>query len=149
MSSKAVPNVINPTKNLPKVVGDNSTGRGGSIVTKMLPFICAGTAVGVSILALKEIKKIKNEMILVKNQQMNVTNVKTDPELNKKMDQFEIQLKKINEFLMNNNQKNPNIIKGIFKTEIPKQVKIINEPVEEEVEYEEVEVTDEDEDDEN
>ena len=43
-----------------------------SLVTKWLPFIAAGTAVGVSVLALKELRKIKNEMILVKNQQMNV-----------------------------------------------------------------------------
>ena len=120
-----------------------------STVTKWLPFICAGAAVGVSVLALKELKKVKNEMTVVKTQQTNVP-FKGDPELNKKMDQFEVQLKKINEFLMNNNSKNPKIIKNVLKTEDIKDVKIINESDEnpEEYEYEEVEVTDDESDDE-
>ena len=122
-----------------------------STVTRWLPFICAGAAVGVSILALKELKKVKSEMTVVKTQQNNTN--KTDPELNKKMDQFDVQLKKVNEFLMNNNSKNPKIIKSVVKSpEIPKDVKIINEvqenkevPESEEYEYEEVEVTDDEE----
>ena len=120
-----------------------------STVTKWLPFICAGAAVGVSVLALKELKKVKNEMTVVKTQQTNVP-FKGDPELNKKMDQFEVQLKKINEFLMNNNSKNPKIIKSMLKPEVIKDVKIINEPEEnqEEYEYEEVEVTDDESDNE-
>ena len=119
----------------------------GSVITKFLPFICAGTAVGVSVLALKELKKIKTEMVVLKNQQ---THSSADPELSKKMDRFELELKKINEFLMNNNGKNPKIIKNILKSQEipPKNVKIINEPEEEEeVEYEEVEVTDDEESD--
>jgi hypothetical protein len=50
---------------------------------------------------------------------------------------------------MNNNPKNPKIIRNALKTEIPKEVKIINEEhvePEENVEYEEVEVTDDEED---
>ena len=121
-----------------------------NMVTKLLPFIFAGTAVGVSVLALKELKKIKNEMGVLKTQQSVAT--KTDPELSKKMESFEIQLKKINEFLMNNNSKNPKIIKSVLKTEMPSQVNIINETPSEqgEEEYEEVEVTDDElDDDEN
>ena len=38
-----------------------------SKVTKWLPFICAGTAVGISILAIKELKKIKDNMVVIKN----------------------------------------------------------------------------------
>ena len=121
----------------------------GSVVMKWLPFICAGTAVGVSILALKELKKIKSEMSVLKNQQ-NV--VKMDPMLNKKMDQLEEQLKKINEYLMNNNPKNPKIIRNAVP-DLLKEVKIINESdekfenvnvenVEDNNEYEEIEVTD-------
>jgi hypothetical protein len=49
----------------------------------------------------------------------------------------------MNEFLMNNNPKNPNIIKSILKNHVPEQPTIINEP--EDVEYEEVEVTDDEE----
>jgi hypothetical protein len=115
-----------------------------NMVTKLLPFIFAGTAVGVSVLALKELKKIKNEMGVLKTQQSVAT--KTDPEISKKMESFEIQLKKINEFLMNNNAKNPKIIKSVLKTEMPSQVNIINED-EGDQEYEEVEVTDDELDD--
>ena len=51
---------------------------------------------------------------------------------------------------MNNNAKNPNIIKSVLKTEIPSQVNIINEyQQDQEEEYEEVEVTDDEVDDEN
>ena len=135
MSSKYIPP---PMKANIQKVPDNVIK--SSVVTKWLPFICAGAAVGVSILALKELKKIKSEMVVVKNQQPKV---KTDPALNLKMDQLEEQLKKINEYLMNNNPKNPKIIKNIIKTEIPNDIKIINEP-EENIEYEEVEVTDDD-----
>jgi len=126
--------------------------RGGSTVTKFLPFLCAGAAVGVSILALKELKKIKAEMVLVKNQQNNVQVVKqtTDPALSKKLENLEEQLKRVNLYLVNKNspRNDSKIIKNVLKTEIPKEVKIINEePVfvpanNEEIEYEEVEVTD-------
>ena len=97
-------------------------------------------------------------MVVVKNQQPTV---KTDPVLNLKMNQLEDQLKKINEYLMNNNSKNPKIIRNVLN--LPKEVKIINnydennestvkvkkvENVEnvENVEYEEVEVTDDEND---
>jgi len=145
-----LPKVHLPKDILPKDILSD-TFKGTSVVTKWLPFICAGAAVGVSILALKELTKIKTEMVIVKNQQMNST-VKSDPLLTKKMEQLEEQLKKINEYLVNNNPKNPKnskIIHNAVKTEIPKEVNIINEP-EEGVEYEEVEVTDdEDSEDEN
>jgi predicted RND superfamily exporter protein len=124
--------------------------KGTSAVTKWIPFICAGAAVGVSILALKELKKFKLDMIAVKNeQQMHVNKTTTsDPTLSKKMEQLEDQLKRINDFIVNNNPKNPKIIRNALKTEIPKEVKIINEELvqpEENVEYEEVEVTDDEE----
>lgn len=140
------------TKSVPQVKPKIEAKMGGSIVNKFIPFICAGAAVGVSILALKELKKIKNEMLLVKNKQSMVPNnvVKTDPEMVKKMDRFESEFKKINEYLMNNNPKNPKIIKNVLKQEPLKEIKIINEPVkiieqESDVEYEEVEVTDDEE----
>ena len=98
--SKTIPTKLNvpkvPTINVNNV--NDAVKKGTSSVTKWLPFICAGTAVGVSILALKELKKIKNEMTVVKNQQVNTT-VKSDPLLNKKMEQLEEQLKKIQEEL--------------------------------------------------
>ena len=64
--SKSIPGKVNMPK--VNVTNINDTVKKSNI-TKWLPFICAGTAVGVSILALKELKKIKNEMSVVKNQQ--------------------------------------------------------------------------------
>ena len=137
-----LPKVHLPKEFLPKDILQD-TFKSTSVITKWLPFICAGAAVGVSILALKELTKIKTEMVIVKNQQMNST-VKSDPLLTKKMEQLEDQLKKINEYLVNNNPKNPKnskIIHNALKTEIPKEINILNDP-EEGIEYEEVEVTD-------
>ena len=149
--TKQVPKVKMNVPNgpdIPQVANIVEKKFNSNIVTKLLPFICAGTAVGVSVLALKELKKIKNEMGALKTQQNIAT--KTDPDLSKKMESFEIQLKKINEFLMNNNAKNPKIIKSVLKTEMPSQVNIINEDQQdEEEEYEEVEVTDDELDDQN
>jgi hypothetical protein len=149
MSNKYIP----PPMKTPSVlkVPEINTTKTTSAVTKWIPFICAGAAIGVSVLALKELKKIKLEMLSVKNEQINasVNNNTTDPILNKKMEQLEDQLKRVNDYLMNNNPKNPKIIRNALKTEIPKEVKIINEEhvePEENVEYEEVEVTDDEED---
>ena len=137
MSTKYVPPPMKPK--VPEIVSKSSS------ITKLLPFIFAGAAVGVSILALKELKKFKAEIVLVKNQQQSV---KTDPVLTKKLELLEDQLKRINLFLANKNSPRNGVMKNVLKTEIPKEVKIINEP-EENVEYEEVEVTDEEEEDED
>ena len=162
MSTKYVPPPMKsavpkmPTTTVPTPPVQVSSKAGGSTITKFLPFICAGAAVGVSILALKELKKIKAEMVLVKTQQNTVqTKVGTDPVLSKKLEQLEEQLKRVNLFLANQSSQRSNasggkIIKNALKSEIPKEVKIINEEVvpanSEEVEYEEVEVTDDEED---
>ena len=137
MSTKYVPPPMKPK--VPEIVSKSSS------ITKFLPFLCAGAAVGVSILALKELKKFKAEIVLVKNQQQSV---KTDPVLTKKLELLEDQLKRINLFLANKNSPRNGVMKNVLKTEIPKEVKIINEP-EENVEYEEVEVTEEEEEDED
>ena len=160
MSTKYVPPPMKssvpkmPTTTVPSVsIPSVSAKAGGSTITKFLPFICAGAAVGVSILALKELKKIKAEMVLVKTQQNNIqSKAVTDPVLSKKLEQLEDQLKRVNLFLANQSSQRSNasggkIIKNVLNSGIPKEVKIINEEVvpanSEEVEYEEVEVTDE------
>ena len=84
-------------------------------------------------------------MVVIKNNKNN----KNDPELSKKMNDFEIQLKKMNEMLMNNENNKPKIIKSFFKTEVPTEVNIINENQNENEEYEEIEVTDDEVSDEN
>ena len=139
MSNKYVPPPMKTPVSSVKMPDTETIKKSSLVVTKWIPFICAGAAVGVSILALKELKKIKTEMIAVKNQQQMNTKITstTDPVLSKKMELLEDQLKRINDFLVNNNPKNPKIILNAFKTEIPKEVKIINEesPVDETVEY--------------
>jgi hypothetical protein len=139
MSTKYVPPAMKPK--VPEIVSKSSS------ITKFLPFLCAGAAVGVSILALKELKKFKAEIVLVKNQQQSV---KTDPVLTKKLELLEDQLKRINLFLANKNSPRNGVMKNVLKTEIPKEVKIINDTeTPQDVEYEEVEVTDEEEEDED
>ena len=123
MTTKYVP----PPMKVPKVpeIITSSTPR-TSAITKFLPFICAGAAVGVSILALKELKKIKAEMILVKNQQQSSIQVKQDPTLSKKLEQLEEQLKRVNLYLANKDKSGSSkILKNVLKTEIPKEIKII------------------------
>ena len=41
-----------------------------NVLAKWVPLICAGTAVGVSIIALKEIKNVRKEVLLMKKEQL-------------------------------------------------------------------------------
>ena len=56
MSKKIIPDLV-PVSKPATTVSDFS---------KWIPLICAGAAVGVGIIALKEIKNIRKELILVK-----------------------------------------------------------------------------------
>ena len=79
----------------------------GSIV-KWIPLLFAGAAVGVSILALKEIKNVRKELISLKKESMS--NVKEnqlgDPEFLKRIELMDEQIRKISKYLasMENNQ---------------------------------------------
>ena len=117
-------------------------------LVKWIPLLCAGAAAGISIIALKEIKSIKNEILTLKSKG-------SDSELNKKMENMEEQLKTITNYLKNKSElpkrtpqvpkvsesppspppKENTVIKNVIKEQ--PEVKIINED-----EYEEVEVTD-------
>ena len=88
-----------------------------STFTKWAPLICAGSAIGLSIFVLSEMKKTKSELILIKKQD-------SDPMLYKKMELMEKQLKTITEYLKNNNSKN--VVKNIVPEELPKEINIIN-----------------------
>lgn len=109
---------------------------------KWLPLLCAGAAAGISIIALKEIKNVKNEIIALKAKGPD------NSDLSKKMESFDVQLKTITDYLKSKNERNfipkvsGEVIKNVVKENI---VKIINEveiKVEPEDEYEEIEVTD-------
>ena len=108
---------------------------GMSSLAKWVPLICAGAAVGVSILALKEIKNVRKELIVMKKEQVNPGK----DELNSRIELMDEQLRKITQYLANQNkpvkQKENVIIKEALPDE-PEKVKIINSENEEE--YEEV-----------
>lgn len=110
---------------------------------KWIPFIFAGAAVGISILAIKQMKNLKKELLAVKKEQlMNNENV----ELQQKINQLETNIHKMNQQILNQKPKS-NIIRNVVPPQIPPDIKIINEPdTEENIEYEEVEVTDSDQD---
>ena len=112
---------------------DNMDTSSLSSFSKWVPLICAGAAIGVSVLALKEIKNVRKEL----NLKLNTPSSNAD--VSQKIEQMDAQLKKITSYLT----KHPKVKseKEIIKTKIvPETIKIINEPAPEE--YEEVEVTD-------
>ena len=104
-----------------------------STLSKWIPLLCAGAAAGVSIIALKEIKNVRRELMIVKKEQNPSANV----ELNNRMKSMEDQLKLLTDFIKNKDKvtKETEIIKNVVKEQPP--VTIINND-----EYEEVEVTD-------
>ena len=125
-------------------------------VSKWVPLICAGSAIGVSIFALKEIKNVRKELVTVKKDQIGGG---SNEKLEKKMEYMEQQLKTISEYLKKSNQQNhvnsirksnrqsSGIIKNVVPLQqVPDEVKIINETEDDNTndpdEYEEVEVTD-------
>jgi len=123
----------------PEVNSANSviTTKTMSSFAKWVPLICAGAAVGVSVLALKEIKNVRKELIALKKEQASAPGQSgPSAELSQKIELMDEQLRKITQYLANQNKEK------VVRNVIPKEpVKIINEPVkeeEEEVEYEEV-----------
>jgi hypothetical protein len=102
-------------------------------VSRWLPLLCAGAAAGVSLIALKEIKSVRQELIVLKRENGGTG------ELNKRMQSMEEQLKILSDFIKKGNGKSE-VIKKAVKEENP-SVQIINNE-----EYEEVEVTDDESD---
>ena len=138
--------INNIPSNIPSNIPNTSGGKcvqgmfspsspGISSLSKWVPLICAGAAVGVSILALKEIKNVRKELIVMKKEQVNPGK----DELNSRIELMDEQLRKITQYLANQNkpvkQKENVIIKEALPDE-PEKVKIINS--ENEDEYEEV-----------
>ena len=113
---------------------DTETVSKVSTMVKWIPLICAGAAVGVSMVALNEIKNIRKELVNVKSERFEPVN----DELSKRMGNMEIQLKSLSDFIKNKQLPKPKqgVVKNVVKQEQP-EIKIINDE-----EYEEVEVTD-------
>ena len=116
------------------------------MAAKWIPLICAGAAIGVSVIALKEIHNTRKELMNLKKEQLVPTNSGNEI-LGKKMELMESQLAKITEYLRNSQRpmgppppvRREEIIKKAIIPEA-EEVKIINESQEDE--YEEIEVTD-------
>ena len=129
-------------------------------ISKWVPLICAGSAIGISMFALKEIKNTRKELISLKKEQYTAPN---NDKLEKKIELMEKQLSKITDFLKTTQlqqarsamqqpppqssrpiKKDPKIVKNIVPPTPPVEIKIINEePGQDEGdEYEEIEVTD-------
>ena len=79
---------------------------GISSFSKWVPLICAGAAVGVSVLALKEIKNVRKELMNMKKEQIGpvTDSAPMDPELAKKIELMDEQLRKITQYLANQNK---------------------------------------------
>jgi len=134
---------IKVPKNMETGVSDLKFTNTLNSFSKWVPLICAGTAVGVSILALKEIKNVRKELIALKKESVAVEKGQPDQELADRIERMDEQLKKITQYLANQNKSSP-IVKNVIPKENQVPVKIINDspPTEEDVEYEEQEVTD-------
>jgi len=139
---------------IPKIDVDAATIVGSktsnimNTVSKWVPLICAAAAVGVSVIALKEIKNVRKEIVSLKQ----VKTVTSDVGITKKIADLDEQLKKITEYLKMKSEQEKRkvvhqspppqpansgeVIKNIISPPV-KEVNIINSD-----EYEEIEVTD-------
>ena len=109
-----VPSVSPPQTNIAETVKTTA-----SVLSKWVPLICAGTAVAVSIIAIKEIKNVRKEVMLMKKEQLTAVTNSSSKTLSEKIERMDEQLKKITEYLSNQNK---------LKTET-KPEKIINQAV--------------------
>jgi len=112
-----VPSVV-PKKNIAETVKTTA-----SVISKWVPLICAGTAVAVSIIAIKEIKNVRKEVMLMKKEQLTVVSNSPNKTLTEKIERMDEQLKKITEYLTNQSK---------LKTETKsskKSEKVINQAV--------------------
>lgn len=112
---------------------ENISSGSSSVVARWLPFICAGAAAGISIVALQEIKAMRKELVVVKTQAPQ----QQPGDFNKRMDTMERQLKMLADFVENKQKitKESDVIRNVVNE--TDNVRIINDE-----EYEEVEVTD-------
>ena len=118
---------------VPEVGTETAAKTTVSTLSRWIPLICAGAAAGVSIIALKEIKNVRRELITVKKEQA------VNDDLSKRMHAMEQQLKILSEFIKNKEyvSKDPTIIRNAVNPQ-SETVNVING----EEEYEEIEVTD-------
>ena len=146
-SSRRIPRGMDfspPTPTPVSSIGGTEIKTATSMLSKWVPLICAGAAVGVSVMALKEIKNVRKELIMLKKEQNNSSSSGKD-DLAAKIELMDEQLRKITAYLANQNTKDkPTIIKEAVKTKLD-NIKIINAEEADDEEEVEVEVTDDEE----
>ena len=146
MSRRPVLKVPSPIPTMPIQVIQKSDDV-MKMAAKWIPLICAGAAIGVSVIALKEIHNTRKELMNLKKEQLVPTGNGNEI-LGKKMELMESQLGKITEYLRNSQRpmgppppvRREEIIKKAVSPQ-PEEVIIINEQPDQD-EYEEIEVTD-------
>jgi hypothetical protein len=155
ISKKSLRSDILPTTPVPGSApgpqGKPNNVQGISGLSKWVPLICAGSAIGIGLFALKEIKNTRRELSVLRKESFSATPA-DNSKLEKKMELLEEQLKTITIFLKNKQDIPPPV-----QRPLPKKKKEIIEPVDVEPEniviinaeqdynpdeYEEVEVTD-------
>ena len=114
-----VATVATPSKNIAETVKTTA-----NVLSKWVPLICAGTAVAVSIIAIKEIKNVRKEVMLMKKEQLTAVSNTTNKTLTEKIERMDEQLKKITEYLTNQNK-----LKTETKPSKKQPEKIINHAV--------------------
>ena len=97
-----------------------------SSISKWVPLICAGAAVGVSIIAIKEIKNVRKELITLKAEGFSNTESK-DVGLFKKIETMDEQIRKISKYLssMESKQKENIVIKKVINSEPEPKVVVV------------------------
>ena len=149
-SSRRIPRGMDfsqPTPTPVSSIGGTEIKTATSMLSKWVPLICAGAAVGVSVMALKEIKNVRKELIMLKKEQ-NSSSSSGKNDLAAKIELMDEQLRKITAYLanQNDNKSKSTIIKEAVKSKLD-NIKIINaeEADDDDEEEVEVEVTDDEE----
>jgi hypothetical protein len=145
-SSKRIPRGVDFSTPTPVAsISGSELKTTSSLLAKWVPLLCAGAAVGVSVMALKEIKNVRKELIMLKKEQNSNSSKSGKDDLVAKIELMDEQLRKITSYLANQNQtkSNPTIIKEAVKTKLD-NIKIINaeEVGNDDEEEVEIEVTD-------
>ena len=150
-SSRRIPRGMDfsqPTPTPVSSIGGTEIKTATSMLSKWVPLICAGAAVGVSVMALKEIKNVRKELIMLKKEQNSSSSKSGKDDLTAKIELMDEQLRKITAYLanQNDNKSKSTIIKEAVKSKLD-NIKIINaeEADDDDEEEVEVEVTDDEE----
>jgi len=99
-----------------------------NVLSKWIPLICAGTAVAVSVIAIKEIRNVRKDVMLMKKEQLTLVTNLPNKTLNEKIERMDEQLKRITEYLTNQNKKTSDDVKPekIIKQAVKKKVEKVN-----------------------